>query len=178
MTPVVDRALTAVPPPAAGDCRELFRSMASGVTVVTTDTPTGPVGMTASAVMSLSMDPPLVVLSLGRTSATLRALRRSGRFALHLLRDDQEHLATGFARACSPAERFAGVRTRPGSGPPVIADTLAAATCGVERVVPGGDHALVIARLHAVDVTEGAPLLWHRSDFHRLTDVVRLDRTA
>lgn len=164
--------------PAPDVCRDLFRSMASGVSVVTTDTPVGPAGMTVSAVMSLSLQPPLIVLAVVHTSHTLCAVRRSGRFVLHLLRDDQDQLATAFARPCSPAERFAGVRLDPGSGPPVIAGALARASCDVERVVPGGDHDLVIARLRTVAVTDGAPLLWHRSDFHRVSTAIRLGRTA
>lgn len=179
--PGIRRPGPASAPPPADACRDLFRSMASGVTVVTAESPDGPVGMTASAVMSLSMDPPLVVLSLHRASGTLRALRRSASFALHLLRADQHWIAEVFARPGSAGEKFAGLRTRPGAGPPILADTLAVATCAVERTVDGGDHRLVIARLLTTSVADGSPLLWYRSDYHHLTHpatTARLERSA
>lgn len=158
----------------ADGCRALFRSMASGVAIITTESPSGSVGMTASAVMSLSLSPPMIVASLTKSSGTLRALRHSGFFGLHLLRDDQLRVARAFSLPCNASDRFAGVRTQHDSGPPLLADALAWATCRVERVVDGGDHRLVIGRLLTAQVADGAPLIWHNSNYRQLAEQLRL----
>lgn len=165
--------------PAADEgSRNLFRMMTAGVAVITTTGPEGPQGMTASAVMSLSLRPPLIVVCLTRGSGTLRAVRRSGVFGLHLLRDDQQHIAESFARPCGGAEKFAGATVTTAAGVPTLADALAWATCKVERVVDGGDHRLLMGRIVESRIGAGNPLIWHHSTYRQIAEPVSLSKTA
>jgi len=159
-------------------CRDLFRKMTAGVAVITTQGQQGPVGMTASAVMSLSLRPPLIIACLTQGSGTLQAVRRSGAFGLHLLRDDQQHVAESFARPCGGAEKFAAVRSNVTAGVPTLADALAWATCQVQRVIDGGDHRLLIGRVVDSRVGVGNPLVWHHSNYWQIADPVDLCRSA
>ena len=154
------------------DCRELFRMMTAGVAVVTTAGPFGPQGMTASAVMSLSLHPPLIVVCLSRGSGTLRAVRRTGKFGVHLLRDDQQDVAESFARRCCGDERFAaaGAAVTTETGVPTLVDALAWASCHVEQVVEGGDHRLLIGRIVHSKVGTGHPLVWHHSEYRQIAE--------
>ena len=159
-------------------CRELFRKMTAGVAVITTPGPQGPLGMTASAVMSLSLRPPLIIACLTQGSGTLQAVSRSGVFGLHLLRDDQQQVAESFARPCGGEEKFAAVRAHTAAGVPTLADALAWATCEVERVIDGGDHRLLIGRVVNSRVGAGNPLVWHHSNYWQITDPLALYRSA
>lgn len=152
--------------------------MTAGVAVITTAGPAGPQGMTASAVMSLSLRPPLIVVCLTRGSGTLRAVRRSGTFGLHLLRDDQQHIAESFARPCAGDEKFAGAAVTTAAGVPTLQDALAWATCEVERIVDGGDHRLLIGRIVESRVGTGNPLVWHHSTYRQIAEPVDLCRSA
>jgi len=165
-------------PEATDDCRDLFRKMTAGVAVITAGGPQGPLGMTASAVMSLSLRPPLIIACLTQGSGTLQAVRRSGVFGLHLLRDDQQHIAETFARPCGGEEKFAAVHSRTAAGVPTLVDALAWATCKVQRVIDGGDHRLLIGRVVDSRVGDGNPLVWHHSNYWQITDPVDLYRSA
>jgi flavin reductase (DIM6/NTAB) family NADH-FMN oxidoreductase RutF len=166
-----------------GGCRDLFRKMTAGVAVITTSGPQGPLGMTASAVLSLSLRPPLIIACLTQGSGTLQAVRRSGVFGLHLLRDDQQHIAESFARPCGGDEKFAAVRAHTQISPltagvPTLPDALAWATCEVQRVIDGGDHRLLIGRVVDSRVGAGNPLVWHHSNYWQISDPVDLCRSA
>lgn len=151
-------------------CRSFFRRLAAGVAVITADGADGPCGMTASAVTSLSMHPPLVVACLAHDSRTLEAVRWSGLFGLHLLRDDQQPTAETFGRAGRTPRVFAERRLAGGEGPPMLSTALAWASCGVEQALDRGDHCLLIGRVLAAGSKQGSPLLWHLSSYHRITD--------
>jgi len=170
----------AVREPEATDdnCRDLFRKMTAGVAVITTAGEHGPLGMTASAVMSLSLRPPLIIACLTQGSGTLQAVRRSGVFGLHLLREDQQQVAESFARPCGGDEKFAAVRAHTAAGVPTLADALAWATCEVQQVIDGGDHRLLIGRVVNTRVGAGSPLVWHHSNYWQIADPVGLYRSA
>ena len=158
------------PGPGAARCLGLYAKLAAGVTVVTARGEEGPLGMTVSAVTSLSARPPLLLGCLREGSRTLAAVRARGVFAVHLLREDQHDLAGRFAHpTITAAQRFAGTVTRQVLGVPVIDGALAWSVCLVEDLRRYGDHHLVVGRVAAVHVGGGRPLLWHDRRFGRLT---------
>jgi flavin reductase (DIM6/NTAB) family NADH-FMN oxidoreductase RutF len=148
--------------------RTVMGHFATGVAVVTVDAPGGPQGMTANAVASLSLDPVLVLVCFDNGARTLPEVRRSGRFGVNVLADDQEHLARRFA---SKAEaKFAEIAHTVHDGIPVLDGALAWVGCTLERLVPGGDHTIGIGAVHAAELgppgTE--PLIWLRGDYGSL----------
>jgi flavin reductase (DIM6/NTAB) family NADH-FMN oxidoreductase RutF len=174
--------VTALDESAAGITAPEFRHaighFATGVTVVTSVGPDGqPVGTTASAVSSLSLDPPLVLVCLDRASLTLRAVRAHGAFVVNVLAAPQQHLSANFARR-GPAAAWDGIRHRPGpTGSPRLEGVLAALECTVENSLPGGDHEIVVGRVRDVETSDGgaAPLLFWRGVYSSLSEM-RQDR--
>ena len=152
----------------AAEFRQAMGHFATGVTVVTSIGDDGePVGTTASAVTSLSLDPPLVLVCFDLGSLTLRAIRGHGAFVVNVLAAPQEHLSTNFARR-GLAAVWDGVRHRPGpTGSPRLDGVLAVLECTVEHSLPGGDHEIVIGRVHDVEVSydNAAPLLYWRGSY-------------
>lgn len=147
--------------------KQLFRSLASGVAVVTADAGPGPVGMTVSSLMAVSLSPPLLLVSLANTSGTLGALHESGRFAVNLLHDDQQHLAARFATSRPSWVKFAGVTLADeASALPIIDGALAVVVCDVAWARPAGDHTLVLGRIARTEIARGRPLVWHASAYH------------
>ncbi len=144
---------------------ERFRSVmghfATGVTVVTAGTPEGPVGMTANAVCSLSLDPVLLLVCFDNEARTLPPVRESGRFGVNVLAAGQEDLARLFASKRPEREKFAGVAHSVHDGIPVLTGALAWVGCRLERLVPGGDHTIAITSAEAVGAPGGDPLLFH-----------------
>jgi 3-hydroxy-9,10-secoandrosta-1,3,5(10)-triene-9,17-dione monooxygenase reductase component len=147
------------------DLRGTMSHFATGVTVVSTLDADGlPIGTTASAVSSVSLDPPLVLVCLARTSNTLAALRWHGAFAVNVLAGDHADLALAFAQP-GPCEAWGdGPPPAAATGSPLVPDALAVLDCALHDVLPGGDHAIVLGRVVATAATddERAPLLSFR----------------
>jgi flavin reductase (DIM6/NTAB) family NADH-FMN oxidoreductase RutF len=148
----------------APEFRQAIGHFATGVTVVTSvGADGGPVGTTASAVTSLSLNPPLVLVCFDRTSLTLQAVRAHGAFVVNVLAAPQRHLSANFARP-GLAAAWDGVRHRPGpTGSPRLDGVLAALECTVENSLPGGDHEIVIGRVRDVETSDSdadALLYW------------------
>lgn len=155
------------PGPGVPACRRLFRKLAAGVTVITSCEPGGvPVGMTASAMTSLSLRPPLLLVCLSNGSRTLAAIRRHRVFAVHVLREDQRALAEAFANSrIQPSTKFGRVGWRPVLGAPTIPDSLAWAVCLLHDDRVYGDHSLIVGRVSATHASVGRPLVWHDGGF-------------
>jgi flavin reductase (DIM6/NTAB) family NADH-FMN oxidoreductase RutF len=155
----------------ASEFRQAIGHFATGVTVVTSVGAVGePVGTTASAVTSLSLSPPLVLVCLDRASLTLAAIRAHGAFAVNVLAAPQRHLSANFARR-GLAAVWDEVRHRRGpTGSPRLAGVLAAVECTVEHCMPGGDHEIVVGRVREVETRddEAAPLLFWRGGYASL----------
>lgn len=156
--------VTAVDPHAF---REALSQLAGGVVIVTTRGEDGePRGMTATAVCSVSLSPPLVMACMSHESSTYHAVEESGVFALNVLAATAERLARRFAS--SDEDKFAGLGFAAGeTGAPLLADALAHCDCVVERSVPAGDHTIFIGRVVGVarhDRPE-APLLYFRGTY-------------
>jgi flavin reductase (DIM6/NTAB) family NADH-FMN oxidoreductase RutF len=168
--------MTAVDDPAAvvsaSDFRHAMGHFATGVTVVTSVGPDGaPVGTTASAVTSLSLDPPLLLVCFDRASSTLQAVRAHGAFVVNVLAAPQQHLSANFARRGLRAV-WEGIGHRPGpTGSPRLEGVLAAIECTVESRLPGGDHEIVVGRVHEVETNgnDASPLLYWCGSYGTIT---------
>jgi flavin reductase (DIM6/NTAB) family NADH-FMN oxidoreductase RutF len=147
--------------------RSVISHFASGVTVITTARDRAWYGTTASAVTSLSLEPPMILVCLNRSSSTGRSVRASRRFAVNILSEDQEHLAERFARKGS--DKFDGVeaRTAP-SGLPLLERAVAHLECRVTEEVAAATHDVLLAEVTASSAAGGAPLAYYRGRFGRL----------
>jgi flavin reductase (DIM6/NTAB) family NADH-FMN oxidoreductase RutF len=151
--------------------RHAVGHFATGVSVVTSVGPGGePVGTTASAVCSVSLDPPLVLVCFDRSSQTLLAIRHHAAFTINVLAAPQQHLSANFARR-GGAAAWDGVRHQPGrTGSPRLAGVLATLDCTLEYRLPGGDHEIVVGRVRDTQTAgDGAgPLLYWRGGYAAL----------
>ncbi len=147
--------------------RAVMGHFATGVAVVTASGPEGPVGMTANAVCSLSLDPLLALVCFDQGARTLRVVRDTERFGVNVLAAGQEALARRFAsKALAEAEKFTGVDHAVHDGIPVLADGLAWVGCELTDLVPGGDHVIGIGRVVAAETGGGTdPLVWFRGRY-------------
>jgi len=125
--------------------RRFMRRWATGVAVVTATDEGRPTGCTANSFTSVSLTPPLVLVSLAEQSRTLGSITRHGAFGVSLLGRRQRDLADRFATAPT-GERFAGVDHTLVDGTPVLTGAMAAMVCQVEHAIPAADHVLVLGR--------------------------------
>jgi len=150
----------------ADDFRAALSRWASGVTIVTA---AGPVGMTVSAFSSLSLDPPLILVSLARAAATHDPVLAAPGFAVHILEDDQAELSHRFATA---QDRFNGLDWSTGPyGAPLLHGGVARIACERHATVDGGDHTILIGRVVQVDVHAGEPLLYYCGAYRGLAPI-------
>jgi flavin reductase ActVB len=146
---------------------------AAGVTVVTTQDRQGePRGFTATAVCSVSLVPPLILVCIDRTAECYEAFQKAEVFAVNLLRVDQESLSRCFAQ--KTARKFAGIPHRTGvTGSPILANVLAHAECRVQARYPGGDHTILLGEAVGSGAASpddgGSPLLHFRGGYACLT---------
>jgi flavin reductase (DIM6/NTAB) family NADH-FMN oxidoreductase RutF len=155
----------------SAELRDAMGHFATGVTVITTlDADGEPVGTTANAVTSLSLDPPLVLVCFDLGSATLAALRGHGAFAVNVLGQRQHQLSANFAKRGLAAVWDGVTHHRGPTGSPRLADVIAVIECTVEHAFPGGDHEIVIGRVRHVQVSgdAAAPLLFWRGRYATL----------
>ncbi len=148
--------------------RAVMGHFATGVTVVTASGFDGPVGMTANAVCSLSLDPLLLLVCFDNGARTLTVVRRNERFGVNVLAAGQERLARLFASKAPEHEKFAGVSHSVHDGIPVIEGALAWVGCTLERLVEGGDHTIGIGAVTAAELGPthpGEPLVWYRGRY-------------
>jgi flavin reductase (DIM6/NTAB) family NADH-FMN oxidoreductase RutF len=148
--------------------RAVMGHFATGVAVVTVDTPQGPQGMTANAVASLSLEPVLVLVCFDNGARTLPEVERAGRFGVNVLAAGQEYLARRFAS--KEDTKFAEVAHTVHDGIPVLDGALAWVGCELERLVPGGDHTIGIGAVRSAELGgEGLePLVWFRGGYGAL----------
>lgn len=162
-----ERVLAGVPSqPAdvdAGTFRAVMASVCTPVSVVTTMAGDRPHGSTVSAFTSLSLSPPMILVSLDLGSDLLRHIRRSGVFGLNILRDGQADLAVAFARKGD--DKFAGVSWASHGGIPRLAGCAGWLGCVAERMVDGGDHVVLFGRVTDADDKGSPPLTYHQRRF-------------
>lgn len=159
--------------PDIAEYRRAIGHFATGVTVVTSIGSDGPVGLTANAVCSLSLEPLLMIVCLDRGSRTLNAVRASERLAVNVLAHDQQRLATTFAGKAPEGEKFADVPHQDIDGVPVIDGVVAWLTGDLRELLPGGDHVIGVAQVTSVGGPGGDPLIYFRGAYHGLGELMR-----
>lgn len=147
--------------------RELMSAFASGVAVVTAAGNGAPNGLTTRSFVSVSADPPLLLVSIDRTSRTLPAIRKSGAFVVNFLAAGREALSARFASKAE--DKFEGVPWLPSTianGAPILAeDAIAYAECLVSQEIQAGDHWLILASVEGGRILSGRPLLYYRRSY-------------
>jgi len=140
----------------------------TGVTVITALTGAGPAGLSANAVSSLSLDPPLMLACVDRGSRTLRSVEEAGRFGVNVLEASTADLAVSFARKLPVEEKWRGVGWSEREGIPSLDAAIVWIGCELRDVISGGDHVIVTGEVISVYEREGAPLLFHEGDYRPL----------
>ena len=139
-----------------------------GVCVVGADADGDRIAATVGSLVSLSLSPPLVGISIGRDLALHELVRTAGAFGVSILRGDQGSLAARFARGMPPIALWNGVATRDGvTGAPLLADALAWIECSVRAEHAVGDHTFFVGEAVALEEGEPGPALVYRGhDYH------------
>jgi flavin reductase (DIM6/NTAB) family NADH-FMN oxidoreductase RutF len=145
--------------------RQLLGRFATGVTVLTTRTGDGrPIGMTASSVASVSLVPPLLLVSVSHEHDMHTALESAPHFALNVLAADQEDISRRFA--LDHPDRFDGIGYHLSEyGVAILDGVLASIECQKHAQVPGGDHTVVFGLVVGGAVTDRSPLLYYRGGY-------------
>lgn len=146
--------------------RQTMGRYASGVTIVTTRDEAGtPWGLTASAVSSVSLHPPLVLVCIDKKANTYEVVTKARFFAINVLNRRQDELALRFATR--GADKFADVSYQLGAtGAPLLPEvSLAVIECRMFAQYAGGDHTIVVGEVIAARISEGQPLLFYDRKF-------------
>ena len=156
--------------------RDIMACFPTGVAIVTAQgAGDRPRGLTLSAFCPVSLDPPLVLVCIDKTSNTLPALLAAGGFTVNFLAGGREHLAVLYA---SKAEgKFEGIPWRPApvpeGGPILYEDSAAYAVCVTQRALEAGDHWVFIGEVREGEVLAGRlPLVYHRRAFIELAEPI------
>lgn len=149
------------------DFRNALGTYGTGVTIITATAADGkPFGITCNSFASVSLNPPLVLWSLGIYSSSLTVFQNASHFAVHILGASQQALANKFAK--SSDDKFAGVDWTPGLGDaPVLADSVANFQCRSVNRYYGGDHVIFLGAVEAYAYNTGEPLLFARGTYGR-----------
>lgn len=145
--------------------RDAFGCFLTGVTVVTTTDESGaPLGFTANSFASVSLDPPLLLVSVSNRSANLGAYASGRGFAVNVLSEGQKAISNIFARPS--ADRFDTIDWRAGpAGSPVMAGVCAWFDCRLERAIEAGDHTILLGRVEAFDASTAPGLGYCRGAY-------------
>lgn len=151
--------------------RRIFGRFATGVTVISTLAGNETWGMTANAVTSLSLDPPLILVAVVRNTSTDAYLRVSRVFAVNILASDQRDLSTRFS---GPGPRdFSDLNVKTAvTGCPILLDAIGWVDCRVIDILPGGDHDIYLGEILAGDTLgqDKKPLLFYSGKYSQLAD--------
>lgn len=155
-----------VPSPATARAyRDALSCFGTGITVVTTQTDDGPVGMTANSFASVSLDPPLVLWSPAKSSWRHDKFVAAKHFAVHILGVEQKDLAQAFAK--DPFAFDQCVWAPSDNGTPLIENCLSNFECRTEAVHDAGDHSIIVGRVILAYHREGTGLMFKQGKFGR-----------
>ena len=148
--------------------RKAFSSFATGVAVATTVGREGePLGITISSFNTVSLQPPLVLWSLGVDSISYDAFANAEHFAVNVLAGHQGDLSARFASRGE--DKFAGLECGKGvTGMPILPEFAACFECATEYRYPGGDHLILVGRVLNFEDRGLEPLIFYRSEFYRV----------
>ncbi|MCP3384715.1 flavin reductase family protein [Bradyrhizobium sp. CCGUVB4N] len=149
------------------DFRNALGAYGTGVTIITATAADGkPYGITCNSFASVSLNPPLVLWSLGVYSSSLSVFQNASHFTVHVLGTTQQALANKFAK--SSEDKFAGVDWAPGLGnAPVLAESVANFQCRSVNRYYGGDHVIFLGAVEAYAYNAKEPLLFARGGYGR-----------
>jgi flavin reductase (DIM6/NTAB) family NADH-FMN oxidoreductase RutF len=151
------------------ELRASFGCFATGVTIVTAPTGSGPpIGMTVSSFNSVSLEPPLVLFSIAHSARSLPELRKAPGFAVNVLAVDQVELSNRFARQAD--DKWAGVSYESGlHGAPLFDGAAGIFECEPHAIHEGGDHDIFVGLVvrHRSD-PQAMPLIFHRGGYREL----------
>ncbi len=146
--------------------RQVIGNFASGVTVITTREQDTNYGLTASAVTSLTLEPPMLLVCINKNTGTQAAISRTRTFGVNILGQEQAHLAYQFAKPQS--DKFQGVDISYGGlGVPLLTGALARIECRVAADVEVGTHKVFLAEVDSAETSGEAPLTYFRGKFGR-----------
>jgi flavin reductase (DIM6/NTAB) family NADH-FMN oxidoreductase RutF len=147
------------------ELRGVLSRFPTGVTIVGAPHLGGGVcGLTANAFTSVSLDPPLILVCVDRSSNTRKCIETGRVFGVSVLAAEQDELARAFAR--KGEGKFDGVPHRVGAtGSPLVDGAVAWFECAVEGLYPGGDHSMVVGRVAGMGEANGVPLVFHRGGY-------------
>lgn len=154
--------------------RRALGCFATGITVVTAAAGDGadPFGVTINSFTSVSLEPPLVLFCLGRTSRLYPGLTTVPAFAINVLAEDQGPLSIHFATSGNQRQWTGVGAGRHDDGTPLLNGCLAHLYCTTEAIHEGGDHVIVVGRVRSLDWrAEGQPLLYVRGRYGRLGEL-------
>ncbi|MSP40260.1 MAG: flavin reductase [Deltaproteobacteria bacterium] len=153
------------------DAQELRRVMGhfvTGVTVITTQDKEGaPQGLTANAFMSLSLDPPLVIISVDKKATCYACFEPGNGYTVNYLAEDQEEISKRFAT--KGVDKFADLKWQAGSnGAAVLDGVLGSVECKITDCYDGGDHTIVVGEILNVAANGDRPLVFFKGKYQRL----------
>ena len=147
--------------------KDALSRFASGVTVVTVEEDGEVHGITVSAFISVSLTPPLILVSIEKRAKSHDVLARVGRFAVSVLGAGQEAVSNYYAGWRQPGQVVE--LARPDMGTPVVADALAWIDCSLHEAVDAGDHTLYLGHVEGLTTRDGEPLIYFRSRYRALS---------
>ena len=154
--------------------REAMRNWATGITIVSGQHGDVHHGMTVSSFTSVSLDPPLVLVSLEKSTRTHSLVRDSGFFGVTILGEHQSEISDRFAgRHTEMTDRFAGLETRTlSTGVLFLKDALACFDCVVISHSAMGNHTIFIGEVKALDSSDSVtePLIYYRQAYHHIQE--------
>jgi 3-hydroxy-9,10-secoandrosta-1,3,5(10)-triene-9,17-dione monooxygenase reductase component len=154
--------------PTPEDFRRAMAHLPTGVTIVSAPGPEGPAGATANAVISLSLEPPLMLASLDLGTRTLAAVRAAGAFGISVLRAQHADLARSFASRAPHTEKWREIPSTERGGVPILDEALVWVACGLHDEHDAGDHVLLIGDVLELGAGRGDPLIFHRGEYRGL----------
>lgn len=147
--------------------RGALGTFVTGVTVVTTDSPEGPVAIVANSFASVSLDPPLVLWSPAKSSKRFAHFAGSRRFAVHILAADQRDICNQIIQSKTAISNIPMHLSH--CGMPIIEGALAAFECNLEATHDAGDHVIVVGRVMKAHHGGGDPLVFHGGTYGAFT---------
>jgi 3-hydroxy-9,10-secoandrosta-1,3,5(10)-triene-9,17-dione monooxygenase reductase component len=152
----------------ARELRNVLGHFATGVTVITTkDTNGKPFGLTANALSSLSLDPPLILICVDKKVDCYACFEESKVFAVNFLNEEQEHLSRRFAT--KGIEKFEGIAYKTGEcGVPLLEGALGYIECKLVSGYDGGDHTIYVGEIQCASAAGDNPLLFFKGKYYRL----------
>ena len=152
------------------DFRAALARFPSGITVVTSRSATGDLhGITVSAFCSVSLNPPLILVCIEKTTGSHRAIQESGFFVVNILAAGQDEISERFSLPAS--NKFDGTGHKAGiADVPILTDALVALECHLANAYDGGDHTIFVGEVENLSIKDGNPLVYFHGNYRDLLD--------